>query len=84
MKESDRLTALAEELTRVGGEARVEGDDLIVTPGTLRKARVDSHGDHRIAMALALVGLRQSGIEIGQPEVVRKTWPRYFEMLGSL
>jgi 3-phosphoshikimate 1-carboxyvinyltransferase len=84
MKESDRLTALAQELKRVGGEARVEGDDLIVTPGTLRKTRVDSHGDHRIAMALALVGLRQSGIEIGQPEVVRKTWPRYFEMLGSL
>ena len=84
LKESDRLAALAEELTRVGGEARVEGDDLVVTPGDLRGARVDSHGDHRIAMALALVGLRQSGIEIDEPEVVRKTWPRYFEMLRSL
>ncbi|HJU52819.1 MAG TPA: 3-phosphoshikimate 1-carboxyvinyltransferase [Acidimicrobiia bacterium] len=84
LKESDRLLALAEELTRVGGEARVEGDDLIVTPGKLREAKVDSHGDHRIAMALALVGLRQAGIEIAEPEVVRKTWPRYFEMLGSL
>ena len=84
LKESDRLLALAEELTRVGGEARVEGDDLIVYPGKLREAKVDSHGDHRIAMALALVGLRQSGIEIAEPEVVRKTWPRYFEMLGSL
>lgn len=84
LKESDRLLALAEELTRVGGEARVEGDDLIVTPGKLRGAKVDSHGDHRIAMSLALVGLRQSGIEIAEPEVVQKTWPRYFEMLGSL
>ena len=84
LKESDRLAALAEELTRVGGEARVEGDDLFVTPGELRGARVDSHGDHRIAMALALVGLRQSGIEIGEPEVVNKTWPGYFKMVGSL
>lgn len=84
LKESDRLLALAEELTRVGGEARVEDDDLIVTPGKLRGAKVDSHGDHRIAMSLALVGLRQSGIEIAEPEVVQKTWPRYFEMLGSL
>jgi 3-phosphoshikimate 1-carboxyvinyltransferase len=62
----------------------VEDDDLIVTPGKLRGAKVDSHGDHRIAMSLALVGLRQSGIEIAEPEVVQKTWPRYFEMLGSL
>ncbi|HEX2420227.1 MAG TPA: 3-phosphoshikimate 1-carboxyvinyltransferase, partial [Acidimicrobiia bacterium] len=83
-KESDRLAALKEELTRVGGQARVDGNDLLVTPGQLRAATVDSHGDHRIAMAMALVGLRQPGIEIADPIVVEKTWPRYFEVLSSL
>ena len=84
LKESDRLAALAEELARVGGEARVESDDLVVVPGELRGALVNSHGDHRIAMALALVGLRHPGIEIAAPEVVNKTWPRYFDMLRAL
>ncbi|MGH8958174.1 MAG: 3-phosphoshikimate 1-carboxyvinyltransferase, partial [Acidimicrobiia bacterium] len=84
LKESDRLAALAEELIRVGGVARIEGDDLVVVPGDLRPATVDSHGDHRIAMALALVGLRQPGIEIADPAVVEKTWPRYFEVLRAL
>jgi 3-phosphoshikimate 1-carboxyvinyltransferase len=83
-KESDRLAALEEELTRVGAQARVDGDDLLVTPGQLRAATVDSHGDHRIAMAMALVGLLQPGIEIADPIVVEKTWPRYFEVLSSL
>ena len=84
LKESDRLAALQEELTRVGGMARVEGDDLLVIPGELGPATVNPHGDHRIAMAMALVGLRQPGIEIADPVVVQKTWPRYFELLSSL
>jgi 3-phosphoshikimate 1-carboxyvinyltransferase len=62
----------------------VEGEDLIIIPGRLRAATVDSHGDHRIAMALALVGLRQAGIKVADPQVVQKTWPRYFEVLASL
>ncbi len=84
LKESDRLAAMREELTRVGGAAQVEGNDLVVVPGDLRAAIVNSHGDHRIAMAMALVGLRQPGIEIADPAVVEKTWPRYFEVLRSL
>jgi 3-phosphoshikimate 1-carboxyvinyltransferase len=83
-KESDRIASLSEELTRVGGRVEVEGEDLIIIPGRLRAATVDSHGDHRIAMALALVGLRQAGIKVADPQVVQKTWPRYFEVLASL
>lgn len=84
LKESDRLVALTEELTRVGARAEVEGDDLIIMPGDLQAATVNSHGDHRIAMAMALVGLRQPGIEIADPGVVQKTWPGYFDLLSRL
>lgn len=83
-KESDRLQALADQLQNVGGEARVEGDSLVIGPGVLRPATVDTYGDHRIAMSLALVGLVQPGIEIEDPGVVDKTWPGFWDMLESL
>jgi 3-phosphoshikimate 1-carboxyvinyltransferase len=83
-KESDRLEAMATELARLGAEAHVEGDDLIVEPGALRPARVDTYGDHRIAMAFAIAGLRVPGLEIAEPDVVAKTWPGYWEMLSEL
>jgi 3-phosphoshikimate 1-carboxyvinyltransferase len=83
-KESDRLAALETELNRVGGEARVEGDCLVVTPGTLRPATVETYGDHRMAMSMALVGLVQPGIIIDSPSCVTKTWPDYFTMLAHL
>ena len=83
-KESDRLQALVEQLKNVGGEARVEGDSLVISPGGLHPARVETYGDHRIAMSLALVGLVQPGIEIDAPGVVDKTWPGFWAMLDAL
>jgi len=83
-KESDRLGALANEITRVGAGAEIAGSDLVVTPAALRPARVETYGDHRVAMSFALVGLRVPGIEIADPEVVAKTWPGYWDMLESL
>jgi 3-phosphoshikimate 1-carboxyvinyltransferase len=84
LKESDRLAALEAELTRVGGKARVDGDDLVIQPGPLVPTLVNTYRDHRIAMAFALVGLRQSGIVIDGPGCVSKTWPSYFDVLASL
>jgi len=83
-KESDRLQALADQLENVGADTRVEGDSLVISPRALRPARVDSYGDHRIAMAFSLVGLVQPGIEIDTPDVVDKTWPGFWDMLGAL
>jgi 3-phosphoshikimate 1-carboxyvinyltransferase len=83
-KESDRLAATAHELIRLGAGARVEGDDLVIEPGPLRPARVDSHGDHRIAMSFAVAGLRIPGVEISDPGVVTKTWPGYWAMLTRI
>jgi 3-phosphoshikimate 1-carboxyvinyltransferase len=83
-KETDRLAAIATEINRVGGVAEVDGDDLVVGPGQLRPATVRTYDDHRIAMSMALVGLRQPGIVIDDPGCVRKTWPGYFQMLDAL
>ncbi|HEY4607149.1 MAG TPA: 3-phosphoshikimate 1-carboxyvinyltransferase [Acidimicrobiia bacterium] len=82
-KESDRLTALARELRRIGAEAMVDGDVLTIVPGEVTGARIETYQDHRIAMAFGLVGLLQPGIEISDPEVVGKTWPGYWDVLSG-
>ncbi len=83
-KESDRLVALATEMTRLGADPAVDGDDLHITPGILGPARVQTYGDHRVAMSFALAGLRVPGIEIADPDVVAKTWPSFWEMLARI
>ena len=84
LKETDRLAALATEISRAGAEAVVEGDDLLIHPGSLRPARFHTYDDHRMAMSFALVGLRQEGVEISDPGCVTKTWPGFFTMLERL
>ena len=84
LKESDRLSGLKTEIRRLGGFAEVEGDDLVVGPGELRGAVVQTYHDHRMAMSMALIGLRVPGVIIEQPDVVTKTWPGYFKMLARL
>lgn len=84
LKETDRLAALENELRRVGAHAEIEGDDLIVAPGELHGARIETYDDHRMAMSFALVGLKIPGIEILDPDCVAKTWPRYFDVLDHM
>ena len=83
-KETDRLEALRTEIVRVGSEATIEGDDLLIVPGEIVPARVETYDDHRMAMSFALAGLRAPGIEILDPGCVSKTWPTYFEMLEAI
>ncbi len=84
LKESDRLAALSEEISKLGGVARVEGDSLVIAPCPLSGAVVDSHGDHRIAMTMALAGLVVPGVAVVGPGAVTKTWPGYWAFLDSL
>lgn len=83
-KESDRIGDLVTELRRCGIDATEQPDGLTITPGPVRPARIHTYDDHRMAMAFALVGLRAPGIEIADPECVRKTFPDYFEALDQL
>lgn len=83
-KESDRLQALEDGMERLGARVVVDDESMMITPGPLRAATLDPHGDHRVAMSLALVGLKVVGVEVTDPEVVDKTWPGYWEAMTIL
>lgn len=84
LKESDRVAALREELPKLGATIAEEPDRLMITGGGLHGGTVDSHGDHRIAMALSLLGLVTDGVTIEGAECVAKTFPTYWDILTSL
>jgi 3-phosphoshikimate 1-carboxyvinyltransferase len=85
VKETDRIAALANELTKLGAAVDVRSDDLIVRPPKqIRPAAIDTYDDHRMAMSFAVAGIRAPGVTIKDPECVNKTYPNYFEDLGRL
>ncbi len=83
-KETDRLHALATELRRVGAEVAEFSDGLRITPRPLHGAEIETYGDHRMAMSLALIGLRVPGIVIKNPSCVAKTYPGFWHDLERL
>jgi 3-phosphoshikimate 1-carboxyvinyltransferase len=83
-KETDRLTALATELRRLGAEVEEFTDGLTIRPCPLTGAEVRTYNDHRMAMSGALVGLRVPGVTILNPACVGKTYPGFFADLEQL
>ena len=85
-KESDRLMATALNLRAMGAEVEEFEDGLqVVGPTKLHGARIDSHGDHRIAMAFAVAALVADGeTEIDGAECVAISFPEFFDLLQSL
>lgn len=83
-KETDRISALATELRRLGLRIDDEHDALTVYPGPVTPARIETYDDHRMAMSFALIGLIVPGIEISDPDCTAKTYPGYFEDLKKL
>jgi 3-phosphoshikimate 1-carboxyvinyltransferase len=84
-KESDRLGDLADELRKVGAEILVEDDGLVINPLQEGKpALLDTHHDHRLAMAFSLLALAIPGVEISAPDVVSKSWPSFFTDMGPI
>ena len=84
VKECDRLAAMATELGRLGVKVEEFADGMTITPGPMAGATVQTYDDHRIAMSLALVGLRVPGVVISEPECVRKTYPGFWSDLERL
>jgi len=79
IKETDRIHALARELSKLGADVE-EGDDyLVVSPAPLTAAAIDTYDDHRMAMSFALAGARVPGLVVLDPDCVAKTYPGYFE-----
>lgn len=83
-QETDRVSAVANELQRLGVDVEEGSDSLRITPGSVRPAVIETYGDHRMAMAFAVTGLVAPGIRIKDPGCVTKTFPDYFRQLESL
>ena len=83
-KETDRLAALATELRKFGAGVDELPDGLLITPpDRVRAAEVATYNDHRMAMALSLVGLRVEGVNILDPGCVAKTYPTFWDDLAK-
>ncbi len=85
IKESDRGCVMAAELAKFGAHIEVEENRITVRPAPLCAPTqiIDAHNDHRIAMAISVLGTLY-GCEISGAECVRKSLPSYFELLSSL
>jgi len=86
LKESDRLQSLYIELGKMGADIRVNDEGLIVEGGCrLHAANINSHNDHRIAMACAVAALGAEGeTKIQNAECVRKSYPQFFTHLKQI
>jgi len=84
-KESDRLRAVALEWRRLGIPVKELADGLVI-PGGMRLsgAVVDPHDDHRLAMALAVLGLRTPGVKIKDEQCVSKSFPDFWKRWDGL
>jgi 3-phosphoshikimate 1-carboxyvinyltransferase len=83
-KETDRIGDLARELRKLGATVEEFADGLRIVPGTLHGAEIDTYDDHRMAMSLALPGLRVPGVVIRNPQCTAKTYPGFFHDLERL
>ena len=84
-KETDRISAVCNELTRMGVRVDEFEDGMTIFPCTeIHSATVETYNDHRMAMAFSLIGLRTPGIRIENPSCVSKTFPNFFEVLETL
>lgn len=84
VKETERVLALKTELGKMGIRTEDTHDTLTIYGGSPHKAEIDTYNDHRMAMAFAVAGTRLPGMVIRHPEVVNKTFPNFWEVLGSL
>ncbi len=85
LKESDRLAAIATELKKMGAYIEETPDELIIEPRPLSGATLDSHGDHRIAMALSIAASQAQGPSvIDGADCVAKSYPAFFHDFRAL
>ena len=88
MKETDRIAALVENFRRMGARAESFPDGITIAgheAGPLRGAEIDPHGDHRIAMAMAVAGLAAKGETIvHDADCVAISYPEFFDTLDRL
>jgi 3-phosphoshikimate 1-carboxyvinyltransferase len=83
-KETDRIGDLSRELRKLGARVDETEDGMTIRPGSPAGATIETYDDHRMAMSLALAGLRVPGVTILNPGCTRKTYPDFFRDLDRI
>ena len=78
------MHAVVTELRKLGLHVEEFEDGMSITPGAMQPATIATYDDHRMAMSFALIGLKQPGVSIEDPQCTSKTYPRFFDDLRSL
>ena len=84
VKESDRVSALTNELQKIGVQVEKTADGMVIQGVATRGAEIECYDDHRIAMSFAIAGLAIDGITIKDPDCVKKSFPDFWEKLETL
>ena len=85
VKESDRLATVTSELRKLGANVIEREDSLRIEPGwNDEPATIETHNDHRIAMAFAIAGLARGNVTIANEQVVSKSYPRFWKTLDEV
>lgn len=82
--ETDRLAALARELTALGGDVTETDDGLLIRPARLHGGLFHTYADHRMVMAAAVVGLRVAGVVVEDVATVAKTLPEFTQLWAGM
>ncbi len=83
VKESDRITTVVNGLKACGIKVKEYEDGYEITGGIPKKAEIDSHGDHRIAMSFAILGLL-CGMKIDKAESINTSFPNFFKLFEKI
>lgn len=86
VKETDRLSAMATELRKVGATVEEGSDYIQITPPEqlIPNAQIDTYDDHRMAMCFSLVAVGGTPVRINDPKCTAKTFPTYFDELNAI
>uniref|UniRef100_UPI004055F9A7 3-phosphoshikimate 1-carboxyvinyltransferase n=1 Tax=Acetatifactor sp. TaxID=1872090 RepID=UPI004055F9A7 len=83
-QESNRIQAIVTELSKMGIHCEETESSITIYPGTPKPSFVETYDDHRMAMGFSLIGLKQDGIIINDPDCCRKTFENYFTVLDEV
>ena len=84
LQECDRISAIAENMKRLGIRCEEGKEEITIYPGKIKEAKIETYEDHRVAMAFTLVGLMQQGITILNPSCCKKTFENYYQVIETL
>lgn len=84
LKETERISAVQNELAKMGVNTTATADSLTIYGGYPHQANIDTYSDHRMAMAFSVASLKLPGINIFNPAVVKKSYPGYWQELSKI